>query len=301
MKTSVEHAKPKRLRSESPAIAAAIERRTLKAPLTVKGIGQGRLVKIEVSQFSKLDVDPTYQRGETNMVGQIVRALQSGGAVLDPVTLCQRSGDKTGKLWIVDGYQRTCAFQQLGIPFQAMIHESESVDAERQFFISLNNRKAVSANVIIKAWDGISGELMRSANEDFQHPLYNRINFQQGNNDNRISAGSLVRGMTAVVGIDRSGSTHEHLSRLDTALHNRNARARVEFYLRLIGKACPKGFLPAIVLRGIGTVARERWSDEVDLPHTRVLVRLYEKNWKEEVLGEKYFAVLLDIIRKMWR
>jgi hypothetical protein len=301
MKSKVPPA-PRNTRVTSEAVRAVAERRSLSAPLVITGIGPGKLVTITPSSpyYAKLDVDPAYQRGETKMVGQIVRALQSGGSILDPVTLCVRKGGD-GTLWIVDGYQRVCAFQQLKVPFTAMIHESDSQDCERQFFIALNARKAVSANVMIKAWSGATSELLQKSNSDFTHPLYERINFQQGSNETRIAASSLLRGILAVLAVDRSAAMPSMLSRVDNELRDKLQRARAEHYLRLIGKVCPKGTLPAMVLRAIGKTAREHWLTEVEMPSTKIVERLHNKNWASEMLVEKYFDVLCNTVHKIWK
>lgn len=302
--TTTQRPTPRRAtRATSEAVRQVSERRSLRAPLVIKGISPGKLVTITPSMFGKLDVDPGYQRGKTTMVGKIVRALQAGGLVLDPVTLCIRKGDKNGTLWIVDGFQRTCAHQQLNLPFQAMVHESEDMEAERHFFLALNERRNVSANVTVKAWNGPVGELLRKAEEDFQHPLYRRINFAQCSNEARIAAASLVRALFSVIGIDSgAGNTSYILARLDTAMKDRLERARIEHFLRLAGKVWAKGSPKLIVLRSLASVARERWFEEVDLPSPRVIERLQAKNWAADVpLVEKYRTVLLEQIRKIWK
>lgn len=291
----------KRLRSESVALANAHEKRTQYKPVAVTGISPGKLITVTPSMFSRLDVDPSYQRGQTSMVTQIVRALQAGGAVLDPTTLCQRKG--SDNLWIIDGFQRVCAFQQLRVPFQAMLHESDSAEAEHAFFIAMNSRRAVSANILVKAWTGPSASMMRKANESFEHPLSERINFTQSSNDARIAASSLVTGMKSVLGVASGGGRVEvSLSRIDLAMSKRLNVARIEHYLRLIGRICPKGALPALVLRAVGEVARERWEDDTQMPAPKVIERLRNKNWAAEVvLVEKYMPVLLEAVRKIWK
>ena len=295
---------PKRIkgsRADSPAVAAANDLRAGFRPVVVDGVSDGELITVTLSMFSSLDIDPAYQRGETTMVGQIIRAVQAGGKVLDPVTLCQRKG--SDKLWIVDGHQRVCAFQQLRIPFKAMLHKSVSPDAEHHFFIALNAKRGLNANVIVKAWTGPSGVMMRKANESLEHPLYGRLNFSQGANESRISATSLARGVMCVVGHGKnSGRVDMIMSRIDLAMAKTMNRARAEHYLRLIGLACPQGNLPALVLRAIGDVASERWEKQVYMPPRKVIDRMRVKTWAASVvLQEKYYSVLVDTVGKMWR
>lgn len=291
-------------RATSPAVAAQAEKRAVIKPVIVKGISPGELVTITPSMFKYLDVDPAYQRGETLMVNKIIRVLQAGGEVLDPVTLCKRK-DTGEKLWIVDGHQRTCAFQEVGVSFKAMLHKSESAEAEHQLFLALNARKGVHPNVIVKAWTGPSAALIMKANETMEHPLYDRVNFQQSTSPRQLDASVLAMCLNFAMGNSRrSGGIQEHLSRADLALggqHSMN-RARAEFFLRLVGKVVPKGKPPAMFLRGLGEVASERWAKEVYMPPSKVLIKLSEKNWAAEVpMLHKYNTILLEQIRKIWK
>jgi hypothetical protein len=293
--------KRRNTRAESAAVAAHHDKRAAHKPVMVEGIGPGELITVTPGMFSMLDVDPAYQRGETSMVGQIVRALQGGGKVLDPVTLCQRRG--SDKYWIVDGYQRVCAFQQLRLPFQAMLHKSSSVEDEKSFFVALNARRAVSPNVIVKAWTGPIGAIMRKANESFEHPLSGRINFTQSANATRFAASSLLRACLSVIGQDKSGGRVEVLlSRLDLAMSNSIQRARVEHFLRLIGRISPTGYMPVIVMRAIATVAFEHWEKVVEMPSPKVMERMRVKQWAAStVLVEKYLPILINDVRKIWK
>lgn len=288
-------------RASSQKVADHHDKRASFKPVAVSGISAGEFITVKPAMFSKLDVDPSYQRGETTMVNQIVRALQAGGAVLDPVTLCERRDN--GKYWIVDGYQRVCAFQQLGIPFTAMLHQSDSAEAEKTFFIALNSKRALSANVIVKAWTGPSGSLMRKANESLEHPLYDRINFTQSSNDARMSASSLSRALLTLVASDRAaGRIEKMLSKIDMAMTSGVKRARVEHFLRLIGRICPKGYVPVAVLRALAITATERWEKDVEMPSAKVIERLRTKNWAADVpLVEKYMPIIVSAVQKIWK
>src|SRR5262245_10461772 len=77
--------------ASSEAVRKAVDARRMVMPLTVQGISPGTLHKITPAEFSDLDVDPSYQRGETTMVNHLITAIQAGGLVLDPVTLCRRT------------------------------------------------------------------------------------------------------------------------------------------------------------------------------------------------------------------
>lgn len=294
-------------RATSEKVRASVEARAKSAPVVITGISPGKLVTVEPAMFQRLDVDPAYQRGETKMVNEIVRALQAGGKILDPVTLCRRLwDDDRHTLWIVDGYQRVCAHQQLGQPFQAMVHDSESLEAEKNFFLALNNRRAIGADLIIKAWTGDSGHLIARANTDESHPLCGRIHFAMGKNTSRLSASILAKGaLAAATGTAHGSSATGTLTRLDHALKDRVERARAEHYLRLMGHVFPKGSVNIIVAQAIGLVAYERWAREVALPRNSVIEKLRLIQWDKEVPGAalivKFRPVLVETVRRVWR
>lgn len=299
--TNTATASRKATRITSEAVRKHSEKRSLTKPLVVTGIGRGELVTVTPEMYGQLDVDPAYQRGETSMVAEIVRALQAGGVSLDPVTLCWRK-DNPRKWWIVDGWQRSCAHMQLGMPIQAMLHPSEGVGAEAEFFAVLNNRRAVQANVIVKGWPGPSAALLREVNDDPEHPLHTRLNFTQGANESRIASSTLVRALLCAVGVNKSpGRIHALLSRLDTAMEAsaRNVQ-KLQGFLELLGRAYPKGTPPAILMRALATVASERWEGGVKMPSDKTIEKLRERQWKT-VLLEQYMSVLVDEVKKVWR
>lgn len=289
----------------SESVRAAADARRKYTPLTVKGISRGNLVLITADKFAKLDVDPSYQRGETAMVAEIVAALQAGGEVLDPVTICKRPWAKDkDALWVVDGHQRVCAFQQLGRSFQAMVHQSESLEAEKQFFLALNSRNAVGTDVIVKSWTGPSGQMIVAANTSPGHPLYERVNFQQGNNKSRIGAGIIARAaLVAATGIWSAGTIQKILSRLDIALGPPAKKAMAERYLRLLGEVCPSGSMPLMVSLLLALIANERWKDGQPYPDAKAIMKLRKVNWRQEVpdLTNKFRPIIADIIQKAWK
>ena len=294
----------------SEAVRKQVDARRIISNVAVQGISQGSLHKITPEQFAALDVDPGYQRGETSMVVKLVNVLQSGGAVLDPVTLCKRTswGKDKHKLWIVDGYQRVCAYQQLGLPFQAMVHESESLDAEKKFFLALNNRRAVSSDIIVKSWTGPSGRLIVGVSEQPSHSLYQRVNFSQGKNGSRLGALILARGaLRAAVPIgskNGGGAAQTILSRLDVALHNETKRHLAEAYLQLIGCIFPKGSANVLVALALAEVMHEKMSEDKEpFPSRKTLERIAAINWRHElpVLSMKFRPVIVALINKAWR
>lgn len=289
----------------SPNVRAAADAQRKRTLLTVSGISPGKLVTVTPAQFGKLDVDPAYQRGETTMVDEIINVVQAGGAILDPVTICKRTSwhDKE-TLWVVDGHQRVCAFQQLQQSFQAMVHESESLDSEKKFFLALNMRKAVGSDVIVKSWTGPSGRMIVAAHESTTHPLCGRVNFAQGFNESRLGATVIVRGaFTAATGLAATGSTQKILSRFDVAMSPPEKKKKAEQYLRLIGEVFPKGSVSVLVATALGMVAHERWKMGHAYPSSQIVDRLRRVNWRQEipVLSVKFRPVLIEIINKKWK
>lgn len=289
----------------SEAVREVAEARAVRAPLVVTGISPGRLVTIEPKQFARMDVDPSYQRGETSMVDEIIRAIQSGGVVLDPVTICKRpwAADKE-KMWIVDGHQRVCAFQQLGQSFTAILHESDSHDSEKKFFLSLNSRRAISPDVLIRSWTGPCAKMIVAADEDMKHPLFDRIKTTQGNNPSKIGGIVLVRGMlVACTGIKPVGSGAKLLGRLDTAIGMPERRFLAEQFLRLVGHVFYRGRLVYMIsVLAVAEVAYKRWVAGEDFPTKEIITRLGAIKWETEVpaYGMKFIPVLTALVEKAW-
>lgn len=291
----------------SEAVRRAAEARAVRAPLIVTGISNGMLRNITPDRFHQLDVDPNYQRGETSMVDEIVRALQAGGTVLDPVTLCRRPWDgKQDKLWIVDGHQRVCAFQQLGMPFMAVVHDSQSLDAEKKFFLALNSRRAISADVIVRSWTGPSASKLLKAEHDQSHPLFGRVKTSQGSSTARIGATMLARGMLAAcTGLDPVGSAQRVLGRLDTAMKEPARVEMVERYLTLVGEVFhtqPQN-AKGIVVVALGLVCWERWSQGADYPVKETILQLRAINWENEFPAwvKKFEPKAKEIMRRVWK
>lgn len=290
---------------DNARVRAANEARRKYTPLVVTGISRGNLLLITPDKFDRLDVDPAYQRGETSMVADIVNVIQAGGEVLDPVTLCKRHWAKDKEtLWIVDGHQRVCAFQQTKKAFQAMVHQSDSLEAEKKLFHALNTRKAVGTDVIVKSWTGPAGTIIVAANASASHSLYERVNFQQSGNKSRIGAAVLARGMlSAASGALVAGPIPRILSRLDVALGPSAKKAMAERYLQMVGEVCPNGALPLLVMIVLALIANERWKDGGQYPSAKVIDRLRKVNWRQEVpeMTNKFRPIIADIITKTWK
>lgn len=288
----------------SEPVRLAAEARAVRSPLVVTGISAGVLRMITPNMFADLDVDAEYQRGETSMVDEIVRVLQAGGVVLDPVTLCRRPWTtKPNKLWIVDGHQRVCAFQQLGMSFQAIIHDSDDLASEKKFFLALNNRRAIVSDVIVRSWTGPSAVAIVKADKNPSHSLYGRVSTSQGTNNARIGATSIARGMLAAsTGLEPTGSAVKVLGRADTAMKEAHRSHMAEQYLTLLGDCFPKGDVKSLVVVGLGKICWEHWSNGKDYPTKHQILAIRETNWDNVVpaWAKKFESKVLDTMRKLW-
>lgn len=288
----------------SEAVRLSAESRAVRSPLVVTGISAGVLRQITPNMFAKLDVDAEYQRGETSMVDEIVRVLQAGGVVLDPVTLCRRPWSKDpDRLWIVDGHQRVCAFQQLGMTFQSIIHDSEDLSSEKKFFLALNNRRAIVSDVIVRSWTGPSAVLIVRADKNQSHSLYDRISTTQGANKNRIGATTVARGLLAAcTGLDPVGSAVKVLGRADTAVKEEHRAHMAQQFLTLLGEMAPRGDVKSLVAVALGKVCWERWSKGKDYPSKAQILELRNMNWENVVpaWAKKFEPKVLDTIQKLW-
>lgn len=293
---------------QSPAWRKSMEsRRKGRIPVVVTGVSPAKRITVTPQLYKRLDVDPSYQRGKTSEVNSIVSAIQNGGLIPDPVTLVQRPwSNDPERLWIIDGHQRATAFQMLGASFDALVHESDSIEAERRLFLAMNSKIPVSSNIAVKAWDGPGAVMLRAVNNDPGHPLYQRVNMESSRNDSRIEAAIVIKGMIgATTGTLAFGDIQVALRRLDTSLTSETgAKERARVFLRLLAAVAPKGkisLLPSVV---IGTAAYQRWKDHVpEVPPPSVTGRLARINWRAEIptFAMKFRPVLVAIVDRIWR
>lgn len=294
-------------RISSPKMRAQAESRSKIAPLIVDGISPGKHTVITPKYFAQLDVDPHYQRGKTSMVGDLVRTLQAGGLVMDPVSLCRRPWDTdTKKLWIVDGHQRVCAFQQMNMAFEALVYESDSLEAEMRFFQALNLRRAVAADLLVKSWTGPAGIMLREINADASHPLHERIHMQQGRiNRTMVGATVLARGLviaaTGVSSMTRGGA-QALLARLDTCLKHKEARERCLAFAQLLPAVFTELTPNLFSTVTLAMVAHERWQGSVYMPKRGTLERLRKFNWHGAVPQVQiYYPTMVGMVKKIWK
>ncbi len=288
----------------SATIRASAMKRRIDMPVIVKGVGPRKAVTITKSMYSRIDVDPTYQRDVVpTEVNDLILALSSGGAVVDPVTLVSRSWASDGKLYVVDGLQRATAYMHLDLPFEADVHEVESIEAERQLFIAMNSRKAVTPNKIVMSWSGPSAALLRAVNAQPDHPMFGRV--QWGGGGERIGAVILCRGMIAASSsLKEMGDVRSVLSRLDYTITQPAAKARAALFLRLVGIVFPRSYAPLLPVVALGRVAYERWNGrDPELPPPAILSRLSRINWPVIVpsYAGKFTSIVVDKIKSVWK
>lgn len=223
---------------DSERVRAAMAAKRLVPPPTLQNMPVGALVTVVPSQYGRLDVDPRYQRGETPMVNELIAVLNAGGVIADPVSLAERRWGpehERKKWWIVDGYQRACAFQALNRPFQAMAYETRSLEQERLLFATLNTRYAVSANLTVNSWSGQGAQAIRDVAAQADHPLYDRVALRS-NSKNRFGAAQLVTGaLVAATGKMSNREVRKNLAVLDQVMARPGQAKVVKDFLWLVG------------------------------------------------------------------
>jgi hypothetical protein len=298
-------AEPARRRSTQARTPGSLESRRLWSPVIVGGINFKERGIVTPSDYARLDVDPSYQRGKTNEVAMLILALQRGGQIPDPVDLAMRTwGPQDGKLWIVDGFQRTCAFQELSLSFAANFYKSESLEAERRFFIAKNNRRSLSTNAQVKAWDGPSTALLHALNNSPDSSLYGRISFDHSGSD-KLSASVLIRGVERCLSGSRNTSDIQRsLSRCDNLLKTQTDKLKATTYLRLVSLCFPHGYARLLPSLALAEVANEYWKTATMAPPgPGTIKRIAAVNWKTQLPGQggQFQDLANAIIKRYWK
>jgi len=227
--------------------------------------------------------------------------------VPDVVDVAKREwGPRDGKLWILDGFQRACALQELGLAIEANVWVSENIEAEKRFFLAMQARKTIGTNQNVKAWSGPSADLLRRVDGDPDHPLYGRINFETGGGE-RLGAAIVILALERFLsGKRNAGDIRKALSRADERLKaGPKQLPRAEAYLCLLGRIFHKGYARRLPLMAISEVASEKWFglDAFPMPSGAVVNRLRAVNWSSETpsMAEKFLPVLVARIKRIWR
>lgn len=299
---------PKRHRSSLsyPAMAKAQESRRTWGSVVVTGVSFKERRTITAASYGLLDVDPAYQRGRTDMVNQIIGALQRGGTVPDVPAVAQRDyGPQDGKLWIMDGFQRISALIELDRAFEVDVWVTTSIEAERQFFLALNNRRSLNANTQVKAWSGPITELLVYLNTR-EGPLQGRLSFGVSTGE-RLPAAILARGIERLLGGSRgTNSIQKILSHCDAMLKTDAAKRKATGLCHLIGQVWPKGHALQTPIFALAEVAAETWKGEpreLKFPTNGQLTKLQAINWRSALpsQGMIYTDLAVQIVRRAWK
>lgn len=298
-------AKNRSLQAKAGDRAPAALRRTW-TPVVVQGVKFKERITISPKDYHRLDIDPTYQRGRTSMIPLVIKAIQSGGSVPDLIDLAERPWDAAakGKLYIMDGYQRACALEETNLTFQANVYTSESILAERSFFLAKNNRKALNSNVQVRAWTGPVTKLLQQINLDRDSPMFGRIEFEHAGGD-KINAAILVRGMTLLLSEARHmGDIQKCLDRVDKLLVTGQAIERAKLFIRLIGLIFVRGYAKTLPVAAIAIVASQRWrSDKECLPVNSIIKKIAGINWTTAVPSNSLsnLDIAVTLISRHWK
>lgn len=276
-------------------------------PVIVSGCSFKERRLITPQSYNILDVDPAYQRGQTNEVSGIVAALQAGGTIPDTPDLALRAwGPQDGKLWIMDGLQRICALQQLNMSFYVNVHLTESLQSERSFFLAMNSRKALNSNTKVKAYNGPVAALLKYLNAREDSGVSGRIEFDASGGE-RISAAVMVSGIERLLSGSRSaGNIDKVLSRTDGLLASNEEKFYATQFCRVVGAAFEKGYAPRLPVLALAEIAREKWKAsgaKPTFPKPADIKRLRAINWKTAVPGggAGWQDLANALVRKAWR
>ena len=274
-------------------------------PIIVTGVTFNRRQLITPQNYHLLDVDPDYQRGDTSEISAIVAALQAGGTIPDTPDLAERAwGPRDGKLWVLDGQQRICALQQLNMSFYANVHASESLEAERSFFLAMNARIALNSNTKVKAYNGPVAALLKALNAQPESGLCGRIEFN-GSGGDRLGAAVLVLGIERLLSGTRSTNAIDKvLSKTDGLLATNAEKLKATTFCRLVATIFEKGYAKQLPVLSLAEVARERWAKGgMGLPQKGALARLRAINWKTALpgTGSGYQDYANAIVKRYWK
>lgn len=290
-----------------PAHVELRERTRTWQAVVIEGVTYKERRTITPPFYRLLDVDPRYQRGRTDMVATIISALQKGGAVPDVPMVAERAfGEPDGKLWVMDGFQRVSAFMELNRAFMVDVFATSSVEAERSFFLALNNRRPLNSNTQTKAWNGPVVDLLRYLNER-EGLLRSRIEFDRAGGGRKLSAAILVRGVERLLSETRHVcDIQKSLSRCDGYLSTDRAKLEATTLCTLVAECFPEGGAGLMPVLALAEIARERWhghSGAPKLPTAAILGRLRAIRWRTQLpsQGRAYQDLAVSIVRRVWK
>lgn len=295
--------------SESTAVAAVALKRRLQVPMGLDPeVARGVETVIKPADFKLINIDERYQRARIDTeVNELIHVLRAGKGVPARVHLAKRAFVEPGvnpeALWVVDGQQRWWAHYETDVPMYATIHTVRSIEEEKKLFLILNSRVQVGANFMVHSWPGPSADLLRLANEQHSHPLFNRVQLAASGGD-RIAAGVLIKGLDALLtGTGRSEAIRKHLARADAHLLQPGMKDRSIAFLHLVGQVFPKGYVYILPMLALGLVARKRWEGLITPAGPGVVKLLQRTNWATEVpsYSMKFLPVVVASVERKWK
>lgn len=308
-------ARKQRLHESAGVAAAALAKMTRRLPVILKDVGKPEMKVLSMKEMADVRVDTErYQRIRVrDEVNTLIHVLNGGGIIPDPVTLARRPD---GTLWVVDGQQRFWAHYETETPMRALIYEVPNIEAERTLFIVLNSTMPVNPNVKVHAWPGPVATLLRTVNDDKDHPMFGHINFGQ-HGARTFSAAPLMKALLAVMSpIAPSMPINDLLRRIDaTWTASADARERGRAFLLMAhkvfaregttnpGGTSQRGGARSLPMVALASVARERWNGDVVFPAERTIDAIRRINWDTLVptSGSRFLPVIKGAIEAKWR
>jgi hypothetical protein len=280
-------------------------------PTLVTGIVSREMVAIPWEHLSEIKVDTSYQRPRREDIVAVIRnALECGGECPFPAVLVDRDNrpsEPQGR-YIVDGQQRMYAHREAKKSLHAIVVRVGTHDEERKLFVVANTRASISPNLLVHAWPGPSGDMLRDANADTGHSLCGRVKFDsysEGNLQQPIGAYSLAAGLMALLRDEKPGGKVERVMAFaDGGLAGRGGAVRARFYLELVARVFHDIQPKPVLTVALAQVAKSRWKNTVEAPPEGLISALRKIEWtNERVMPEmkmQFCALAREAIEKRW-
>lgn len=280
----------------------AVLSRRAQMPLVFKNSREPERIVVDEKALANLVIDPRVQREEVKpLVNDLIVALQSGGAVLQPLTLGRRVD---GTLSVLDGQQRLWAHIHCNKTIRADVWPVENIEEERLAHIILNTKRGQNPNHLAYVYPGQAGEFLRGIIDKPTHPLHNNTNC--GKNPKRPYAASVLAkclltfltGGTACVGIQTT------MARLDTCFKTDGCAKRAgQFFDLLTLLNTPRQKLRPLPGVGIALIARKRWEKAVVFPPAKVSTAIQKINWNTQVPSLNMICLpnVMKLLEERWK
>lgn len=303
---AVRHKRKQRM-SQSPAVMAAVEARSLIKPVIVSGVTLAKAVTvIRPEDLGRLKIDESYQRLRiTSEVNALIKVLRNGGQIADPVDVAERPD---GSWYIVDGQQRFWAHWDCEAPMRANVHKVDSIESETNLFLSLNQRTRVLPRVIARGWPGPAGDFLRWASSSPKSPV-NALVDMGSSSHLPLDATTIVKGALAVTtGLTPNGDMSTRiLPRLDVALRQDGMRAWSEDFLKLVAAVFDMntnaGRVRVLPVIALARVANRRFIEAGRPTFPRSCAMLRRVNWDTIVPthAARFLGMVETEIERRWK